>query len=137
MCQDYPLRPRTTPRPSARDLGRYAWAALALIFAIRSRRLLACLLPPVSCWPASVASSDSNGSGAAPFGASASSIALVSASSFRLAAFTFGYRGSISIRVRASTAVTQARANHLWSAGITYHGAQSVDVFDSISENAV
>jgi hypothetical protein len=38
--------------------------------------------------------------------------------------------------VCASTAAAQMRANHLWSAGTTYHGACSVLVADSICENA-
>ena len=33
-------------------------------------------------------------------------------------------------------AEAQARANHLWSAGMTYQGAHSVLVLESISENA-
>ena len=36
----------------------------------------------------------------------------------------------------ASTAPTQMRANHLWSAGITCHGAHSVLVCESTSEKA-
>ena len=50
---------------------------------------------------------------------------------------TSGYCGSISISVCASTAATQIRANHLRSAGMTYHGAHCVLVADSICENAV
>ena len=39
---------------------------------------------------------------------------------------TIGYCGSISISVCAITAAAAIRANHLRSAGITYHGAHSV-----------
>ena len=82
------------------------------------------------------AASAANGSGAAPLGASASSSTLVSSSALRASAVTFGNRGSISISALAMTAAAQRRANHLWSAGITYQGAHSVLVAESISENA-
>ena len=39
-------------------------------------------------------------------------------------------------QVCAMIAPTEIRANHLRSAGITYHGAHSVLVCESISENA-
>ncbi len=48
-----------------------------------------------------------------------------------------GYCGSISTSVWARIADTQMRANHLWSAGMTYQGAHSVLVLESISEKAV
>jgi hypothetical protein len=47
-----------------------------------------------------------------------------------------GNFGSIVISVSTRTAAAAMRANHLWSAGITYHGAHSVLVAESISENA-
>ena len=49
---------------------------------------------------------------------------------------TLGNFGSILISALAMTADAQMRANHLWSAGITYQGAHSVLVAESISENA-
>ena len=42
----------------------------------------------------------------------------------------------MSISAWASTAPAQMRANHLRSAGMTYHGACSVLVADSIREKA-
>ncbi len=42
----------------------------------------------------------------------------------------------MSIRAFASTAPAPIRQNHFRSAGITYQGAHSVLVCDSISENA-
>ena len=42
----------------------------------------------------------------------------------------------MSISVCASTAAELIRPNHLRSAGITYHGAHSVLVWESIWENA-
>src|SRR5215470_16374114 len=83
--------------------------------------------------PASLAA---NGSAGTPLGASASSSRLTARSCWRRSSLTTGYLGSISIRVCTITAAAQIRANHLWSAGITYHGAQRVLVADSISENA-
>ena len=47
-----------------------------------------------------------------------------------------GYCGSIVIRVSMITAAAAMRANHLWSAGMTYQGAHSVLVLESISEKA-
>ena len=44
--------------------------------------------------------------------------------------------GSMSPSACARTAVTAIRANHLWSAGITHHGAQLVLVSPSIAANA-
>src|SRR5262249_25326424 len=83
------------------------------------------------------ACSAANGSAGAPLGASASSSRLTACSCWRWSSLTTGYRGSISIRVCTITAAAQIRANHLWSAGITYHGAQRVLVADSICENAL
>ena len=42
----------------------------------------------------------------------------------------------MSISAWTSTAPAAMRANHFRSAGITYHGAHSVLVCESISENA-
>src|SRR6185437_10497408 len=82
------------------------------------------------------ARSASNGSAAAPFGASASSRSRACASDRRTALLTFGYCGSSSISVVTITAEAQIRANHLRSAGITCQGAQDVLVWLSISEKA-
>ena len=78
----------------------------------------------------------SKGSGAAPAGACASRVVLTFRRSRRAASSTVGYRGSISISVWAITAAAAMRANHLRSAGMTYQGAHSVLVWESISENA-
>ena len=64
------------------------------------------------------------------------SAAFASRSSRRCSSVTSGYRGSSSSSACTRMAPTQMRANHLWSAGITYHGAHSVLVWDSMSENA-
>ena len=71
-----------------------------------------------------------SGSGAAPSGAwpSSSTLAAWSASVPRVE--TFGNCGSISMRVWARTAAAATRANGLSSAGMTYHGAHGVLVFD-------
>src|SRR5262249_16602296 len=69
-------------------------------------------------------------------GVSASSIPFEPTSSCFASSLTVGNCGSILSSVSTSTADTATRMNHLWSAGITYHGACSVLVADSMSENA-
>ena len=49
---------------------------------------------------------------------------------------TTGKRGSISMSVWARTPAAATRANGLSSAGMTYHGAHGVLVFDRTSLNA-
>ena len=44
-----------------------------------------------------------------------------------------GYCGSRSSSVVARIDATARSRNHLWLAGITYHGADFVEVFDSAS----
>ena len=57
---------------------------------------------------------------------------------FSLLMFRFDYASVTAISISALTiaAADAMRANHFRSAGITYHGAHSVLVCDSISENA-
>src|SRR5262249_24719335 len=95
---------------------RSASASFSLTFFISLRCWRTCLLSWAACSSFALAASSARaGSAAAPLGASASSSALVSARSCFLALSNCGYRGSMSIRVRASTADTRVRANHLGS----------------------
>ena len=61
---------------------------------------------------------------------------LVAWSASRASVETFGNCGSISVRVWARTPAAATRANGLSSAGMTYHGAHGVLVFESTSLNA-
>ena len=113
---------------SAAALASASAAVSASAAALASAAAAAFAFPPASL--------AANGSAGAPLGASASSSRLTACSCWRRSSLTTGYRGSISTRVCTITPAAQTRANHLWSAGITYHGAQRVLVADSISENA-
>src|SRR5262249_33491961 len=83
------------------------------------------------------ACSAANGSAGGPLGASASRSRLAACRCLRWSSPPPGDRGAVSVTVCTITAAAQIRANHLWSAGITYHGAQRVLVADSICENAL
>ena len=91
---------------------------------------------PATFFAAFPAGSASMGSGAAPAGACASSSTLAAWRAAFASGVTFGNRGSISIRVCASTAAAATRANGLSSAGMTYQGAHGVLVLLSTSLNA-